>query len=112
MGIDFFSVFILLAGGYILYAAILLKTQKKITKSIMMNQNKSVGQIKDKDGFIRFMFGRTLVVALVTIAAGLWGLLKPYFGATWVSDVVEIVAFTLVMVFYIISIKKADKEFC
>ncbi|MDO4285945.1 MAG: hypothetical protein Q4C60_11525 [Eubacteriales bacterium] len=112
MEIDFFSIFVLLAGVYILYAAILLKTQKKITKSIMMNQNRDVKQIKDKEGFVRFMFVRTMVVAVVTIAAGLWGLIEPFFVTTWVTDVVVVVAFTLMIVYYLISIRKADKEFC
>lgn len=108
---EFFGVFLVLAGAYILYAAIIMKTQGKITKSIMMNQNRHVGQVKDKDGFIKYMFLRTFLMGAVVIAAGIWSLLGLDFEYSWVVDLAITIFFTIIVILYLFSIRSADKKF-
>lgn len=108
---EFFGVFLALMGAYILYAAIIMKTQGKITKSIMMNQNRHVGQIKDKEGFINYMFLRTFFMGVVVIAAGIWSLLGLDFANSWIVDLAITIFFTIIVVLYLLSIRSADKKF-
>jgi hypothetical protein len=54
MDLDIFSIFLILGGAYLLYTAVLLIKDRKVTPSVMLSPGTVPEAIKDLDGFIRF----------------------------------------------------------
>ena len=70
------SILIIASGIYVLYAAIRLKNDGQINKSLMISPSQPADRTNCKNiqGFQKFMFPRTLALSLVTILLGIWEL--------------------------------------
>jgi hypothetical protein len=109
---DFFSIFLLIAGAYVLYAAILLKVKHRITPGVMLSPAAEAASVKDTDGFTAYMFPRVLGLALVTLLFGGMGYLLPSMMKEIWFEILLIGIYVLYIIFYIRSIHTAEKRFC
>lgn len=113
---DFFSLVMIGAGFYVLYAARELKRSHRIIKSIILSPDLHDKQCKDMDGLVRYMFPRCMVLACVTVLLGVYELMMSY---TTMSDGTEFrilegglsVAFFVVLIYYVRSSKRLGKMF-
>ena len=109
--IDIFNILIIAFGAYIIYAAIILKKDGKISKSLMLSPGANDSTIKNKDGFIKFMFTRTVILGIVVTLSGCWDIVFPQLAGNGWIELTIILVFMLILVLYIRDIKKAGKVF-
>ncbi len=65
--IDFVCVF---SGMYLAYSAITMKTKGEIVANVVLNKSVSENAIKDKQGFIDYIYGKLLLIGIIIILAG------------------------------------------
>jgi len=111
MDLDIFSIFLILGGAYLLYTAVLLIKDRKVTPSVMLSPGTAPEAIKDLDGFIRFMFPRILAVGLVTLVTGLIDILFPAVSVLFWYEIGTIIGYTVLIIFYIRWIREAEEKF-
>ena len=104
------SILIIASGIYVLYAAIRLKNDGQINKSLMISPS--------QPGFQKFMFPRTLALSLVTILLGIWELAGKYTGLFEIvsdfalfSELAVLILFFSTFIYYLRSVRKAGKLF-
>ncbi len=114
---DFFSIVIIAAGIYILYAARELKQSHHIIKTVIATPPEGSGKPKDMDGLVKFMFPKLMGLALVTFLLGFDSLAESYVSFMQnniVSDIMSIiiyVVFFAYFIYFIVSSKKSTKMF-
>ena len=64
------NVIIYIAGGYLIYAAILMKIRGTVA-SAFLSKNLNWETARDKKGYIRIMFPVNLIMGLIMVATGL-----------------------------------------
>ena len=106
----FLDMIIIGGGVYMLYGALALR-KGEIVANILLPRNVSADRLKDKEGFIKAIFMKLLVLSIVTVLAGAAILINDMVdGFVWIN-VVAYVAFFAAIVVYGVAIKKAHKEF-
>lgn len=110
MGSDFswFDILIVLCGVYIIYTTVIMKNSGKINPSVLLGKSITEDMIKDKPGFINFMFPRAMGLGVVTIVCGV---LDIFFGSSQVIGLTIIVVFLIVLILYCVQINQARKKF-
>ena len=67
-------------------------------------------KIRDKEGFIRYMFGKVLLSGILAAAVGIMNLVNAYVkGPAWISMAVVAGYFVVLMVFAVSSVKARKK---
>ena len=91
-----FDILITACGLYLVYTAAVMKTRGKIVKGVLVS----------KDGFIRYMSGKALLVGVRAAAVGIINLVNSYLkGPGWISIAVIAGYFVVLMVFAYSSVK-------
>ena len=107
------SIFDLLIAGcglYLVYTAVVMKTKGKIIKGVLVSKEVDVEKIRDKEGFIRYMFGKVLLAGILAAAVGVTNLINFYVkGPAWISMAVVAGYFAVLMVFAVSSVKARKK---
>ncbi len=115
---SFFAFVMFMAGIYMLYAALRLKREGYINPSFMRTPKGQAKRIKDKDGYVAFMFPKALGLSIITLAIGAWFLLTTSvmnLAGQTIGMVVEIGLVALYfgyLFWYTAQIKKAESMFC
>ena len=106
----FLDVSVIGGGVYMLYGALALR-KGEIMANILLPRNVSPDQVKDKEGFIKAIFMKLLVLSIVTVLAGAAILINDMVdGFVWINAVAYVAFFAAIIV-YGVAIKKAHKEF-
>lgn len=108
---DIFNYVLIAAGAYVLYAALALRFQNRITASLMLSPGNSESSIGDREGFRRYMFPRTAALGVLVAFGGCWDVIFPAAAGTAWAGGLAIALFTAAIVLYIRAIKKAEKNF-
>lgn len=104
------DLFIALCGAYLIYAAVNMKRTGNIPEGIMIRKGADLSRAKDIPGFIDYMYGKTIVVAICTIICGIVGLVNDtYGGLETVQLGMTIVFFAAVVIFGIVATKAQKK---
>lgn len=109
--VNIFDVLIVVSGLYMIYAAIVMKTQGKITGGIIVSKDVDVNQIRDKEGLIAYMFGKVLLIGIITCIVGVTGILLIKFNGPVYVSVISLSIFLIVLIWFAILSKKARKMF-
>ena len=68
--INIFDLLIGASGVYLIYTALTMKKTGEIKAGVLVSKEMDAGRIKDKDGFINYMFSRVLLAgALIVLSA-------------------------------------------
>lgn len=108
---DILDVLILICGCYILYQAYIMKKEGTIPDGVLTVKGMMLAHNADIPGFIRAMFGKTVLLGIFAILAGLTGLLESKFGGFGMISVIINVAFFVLLVVFIVWNKKAQDKF-
>ncbi len=101
-----FDILITACGLYLVYTAVVMKIKGKIVKGVLVSKDVDVEKIKDKEGFIRYMSGKALLVGVLAAAVGMINLVNSYLkGPGWISIAVIAGYFVVLMVFAYSSVK-------
>ena len=106
------DVIILASGAYILYAWYLLAFKNEAKEGVIIPKDVNIKKCKDFGAFKNYLAPRTLIFGLAAVASGGIGLYQDYVqplppAVYWALYVV----FFAAVVWYILSAKKAMKEF-
>ncbi len=109
-GAGIFELLIISGGFYLIYAAVVLKTRGEIIKGVMVSRDVNVDNIRDKEGFIRYMFPRVLLMGIFTVAMGGIHVLIPYMHwPAWISIAAVSGYLVLLMIFSAVAVKAGKK---
>lgn len=99
------------SGIYLIYTAIMAKKNGEIAANVMLGKNMDEKKIKDKVGFIDYMYKRILLAGILVVIAGLMNYVNDIF---FFSKPVTAVASGLIIVaivLYFVASKKGQKQY-
>ena len=73
--INIFDLLIGASGVYLIYTALTMKKTGEIKAGVLVSKEMDAGRIKDKDGFINYMYVKTMILGVLSIAYGLAGII-------------------------------------
>lgn len=106
--IDFLCI---IGGGYLIYAGIVMKTQGKIVSNVVMNKGADESALRDKDGFINYLYLKLIICGAIVMLAGVANFVN---DLMWQSAIVSTAlncAFAVAIIVYAVFINKALKKF-
>lgn len=103
--------FIAIMGGYFIYKALEMKRTGSLAKGIMVSKDFDLSKARDVEGFIGYMFPKTVAVGICAVICGIVGIINDmYGGLTMVQLALTGVFFAIVVVFGYLAVK-AQKKF-
>ena len=104
--------FIVLAGGaYMVYAAFQLKNGGEINSNFIWDKNTPFSSCKDKDGFRAYVFPRLLISGIVIAVDGVLGIAMTKFNLYEKAYPFLMILTVVIIVYYALFMKKAQKLF-
>lgn len=110
-GFGIFDMLIAASGVYLAYAAVMMKKSGEIKSGVIVNKDIDVNKIKDKEGFINYMYGKVLLIGLLAAAVGVGNMLNAKLNGPVYFTLIGIVLYLAVLVLYAIAFSKARKKF-
>ncbi len=108
--VSIFDLLITGSGLYLIYVTVIMKTKGEITRGVIVSGNVDIERMRDKDGFIRYMYGKSLFMGILTVAAGAVNMANFYFrGPAWVSMAAIGGYCAMLAVFAVLTIKARKK---
>ncbi len=99
------------SGIYLIYTALMAKKTGTVSANTMLGKNISEKVIKDKLGFIEYMYKRILLAGILIVIAGMINLYNDYFvfsnALTWIASAIILAA----IIIYVIAYKNGQKQF-
>lgn len=100
MGMGGMIDFLFLASGiYLIYSAVMAKRKGSIAANVMLSKGANENDIKDKVGFIDYMYKKIILAGVMIIFASLIHLINDYYvhsiQLTWVGIVVILLALAI-----------------
>lgn len=108
---DVIDILCILCGAYLVYAAVVMKTQKRIIGNVLLKKGTDENSLKDKDGFINFLFAKVLVVGILWIIGGIINFINSYVGGPAAMTTVVCVLFGVSLVVYGVLTNLAMRKF-
>lgn len=106
--IDFLCI---IGGGYLVYAGIVMKTQGKIVNNVVMNKGADESALRDKEGFINYLYGKLIAIGAVVILAGAANVVNDLTAQSTIISSISSLAFFAAIVVYAVFVNKALKKF-
>ncbi len=106
--IDFLCI---IGGGYLVYAGVVMKTQGKIVNNVVMNKGADESALRDKEGFIRYLYGKLIAIGAVVILAGVANVVNDLTTQSAIVSTISNLAFFAAIVVYAVFVNKALKKF-
>lgn len=112
MGMGDMVDFIFLAcGAYLVGTSVMAKAQGNIAANVMLGKNVTESDIKDKVGFIDFMYKRLLLSGVMIIIGSIIHLINDYYVSSVALTLVGIVLILSALVIYTRSYFDAQKRY-
>lgn len=109
--VNIFDVLIIICGLYMVYTAFIMKTRGKITAGIVVSKDIDVEKIRDKQGFINYMFGKVLLLGVLTAVIGVMGIISTYINAPSYITLIGLACFMVILIVFAVASNKAKKLF-
>lgn len=102
----------IVSGVYLMYAGIVMKTQGKIVSNAVLSRSISENAIRDKEGFIRYLYGKLVLIGAVIVLSDIVSLVMEYqSGDNGMVSLITFVIFIAAMVAYGKVVSNALKKF-
>lgn len=78
-------------GIYLIYAAVMMKVKGEIIKSVinvLVSPNLDLDRIRDREGFIHYLWIRALGIGILAVVIGGFGIVGPKMEATFMLGMV------------------------
>ena len=105
MGTNLFDYLIILSGLYLVYTGINMKQTGEIKTGVDVNR------IKDKEGFIKYMYARVLIIGGLAVAVGAVGVLSTWLNWPGYLSLVATGGYLVVIICFAVASAKARKNF-
>lgn len=108
---DVIDILCIFCGAYLVYAAVVMKTQKRIIGNVLLKKGADENSLKDKEGFINFLFAKVLVVGILWIVGGIINFVNSYMGGPASVTTIVCALFAVSLVVYGILTNLAMRKF-
>ena len=108
---DLLDFVIIFSGVYLAYSALTMKIKGVIVANVVLNPNIKESAIKDKQGFIDYIYIRLLLVGIVIVLSGLANMLNNSMQGSSIISLLTLLVFAASLVAYSIVTKAALKKF-
>lgn len=109
--INIFDLLIGASGVYLIYTALTMKKTGEIKDGVLVSKEMDAGRIKDKDGFINYMFSRVLLAGALIVLSAAGNMAKTGLnGPNWLSTAGDM-GFVAALILYMVAYAKAKKMF-
>lgn len=105
---SWFDILIVLCGIYIIYTVVKMKRYGKINPSVLLGKSVTENMIKDKEGFINYMYPKAMALGVVTVICGVIDYL---FSSYTIVGFVIMVTFLVILAIYCHFTNQAKKKF-
>lgn len=109
---DTIDILCMLCGVYLIYSGIAMKVQGKIVGNVVLGKNMNENAIRDKDGFIRYLYLKLVITGVVIILAMVVSIACSYMDWPRITSTIASVLFAAAIVAYVFFLKQAFKKFC
>lgn len=111
MNTNIFDLLIGAGGIYLIYTAVVMKKTGEIKTGVLVSKETDIHKMRDKEGFINYMFGKVLLIGVLTVLAAIGNVLRTsYGGPIWISLAAN-GCYVAVLIFYTAAFSKAKKMF-
>ena len=115
MDFNLFDGLVILCGLYMAYSAIMMKAKGRINSGVVMSRNLDESRLKDKEGFIKYIWPRLFAIGLLCATSGLFNLSFSRIETepeTYVLvEVVVNTIFFVLLIIYGVMVSKAQKKY-
>lgn len=111
MGTNLFDYLIILSGLYLVYTAVNMKQSGEVKSGVIVSKDVDVNRIRDKEGFINYMYGRVLVIGVLAIAVGGLGVLSTRLNWPGYLSLLATGGYLIVIICFAVASAKARKKF-
>lgn len=108
---NIFDLLITLSGAYLVYAAVIMKINGRIVNGIMTGKDADVDKMRDKEGFIGYMFGKLMLLGILTILSGLSSIINTKMGGPVYISLIGVAVVLVVLILFAVALNKARKRF-
>ena len=108
---NLFDLLITFSGVYLVYAAIVMKKDGRILSGIMNGKESDADKMRDKDGFIGYMFGRLMGLGILVVISGVGSIINTKAGGPVYISLIGVIVVLIVLVLFAVSLRKARKKF-
>ena len=82
---DFVDILCMLCGAYLLYTGVVMKVQGRIISNVVLRKNTNEDSIRDKEGFIQYLYWKLAVIGIVIILSSIASLFSGSMGDSTVK---------------------------
>lgn len=108
---NIFDLLIIGSGIYLIYTAVNMKRTGKIAGGVMLSKDVDVNKIRDKKGYINYMYGKVILLGILTCVAGALGLISEKMNGPVYLPLIGVVCYLVILVLFAIAANKAKKMF-
>lgn len=108
---DLIDILCIFCGAYLVYAAIIMKTQGRIISNVLLKKGADENSLTDKDGFINFLYSKVLVVGILWIIGGIINFVNSYLEGPAIVTTVVCGFFAVTVIVYGIMTNMAMRKF-
>lgn len=109
--LSIFDIIVIACGLYMAVSGILMKTQGKINTGLVLSKNVKPDQIKDKEGFIKYMWIRLFLCGLFCTLAGFINMILSATEQAMIAELIANTVFMIILIVYWMIVVKAQKEY-
>lgn len=108
---NLFDLLIVISGFYLIYTAVSMKRTGKIAGGVLLSKDVDVNKIRDKEGFIHYMYGKVILLGILTCAAGAMGFITESInGPVWLP-LIGVGCYLVILILFAAASNKAKKLF-
>lgn len=108
---SFIDLLCIIGGGYLVYAGIVMKTQGKIVSNVVMNKGADESALRDKEGFIQYLYLKLIIVGVVVMLAGVANIINDLTMQSAILATALNCVFAIAIIVYAVFINKALRKF-
>lgn len=108
---NFIDLLCIIGGGYLVYAGVVMKTQGKIVSNVVMNKGADESALRDKEGFINYLYLKLIIVGVIVMLAGVVNIINDLTLQSAILATALNCAFAVAIIVYAVFINKALKKF-
>ena len=99
------------SGVYLVYTAIVMKVQGKIISNVVLNKGRDESAIRDKEGFIRFLYGKLILVGILVMLAGAANMINFHMIGSGIITLISTILFAAAIAGYGVAVNKALRKY-
>ena len=106
-----FDMIVIACGIYMAVNGIIMKTKGTINKGLVLPKNITEERLKDKEGFIKYMWPRLLICGVVVTISGFINIILTSIEGMAIADLLINMIFFVVLIIYAVIVSRAQKKF-